>query len=193
MYNFDRYDVLNPPALSGLFNSFGITTCFLATALFRNILGRNPELLKPLKVLFTGGEPGRYEDFVKAKAENPDLTIHHIYGPTECCVFTTIHYFKLSSEFPTSGNVSIGRPLSTLQIVILDAHGRLVPPGVGGEMHIRGQCLADGYQDREHETKAVFLEKQIFGINEVPCIFYRTVSFLSVMYFCYYPCIIVLL
>lgn len=177
VYSFDRFDVLDPPVLSGLFNAFGITSCFLPPAIFRHILGESPNLLKPLKLLFLGGEPSRYEDYVKARAANPELTIQNIYGPTECCVFTTFDApTKLSSQFPATGAVPLGQPLSTTQVVVLDAHGRLVPPGISGEMYIRGYCIADGYESREQETGAAFIEKQISGVNESPCIFYRTVS-----------------
>ncbi|MFF2548114.1 amino acid adenylation domain-containing protein [Kitasatospora sp. NPDC058063] len=80
----------------------------------------------------------------------------NLYGPTE----TTMHcaYHRIGAEDirrPSRSN--IGRPLRDLSVHLLDAHGRLVPVGVPGEIHVGGPALALGYLDRPEMTAEKFV------------------------------------
>ncbi|KAG8528559.1 NRPS [Bacidia gigantensis] len=172
--SFDRFDVLDPLVLTTLFNAIEVSHSFMTCAMLRHVLGKSPGMLQSLKLLVTGGDSIRYDDYLAVRDVNPELIIQHVYGPSECCVFTVFNTTQLSSQFPTTGTVPIGKPLVTTQVVLLDPNGRLVPPLICGEIHIRGSCIADGYEGQEQETKAAFIPKQITSINDNPSLFYRT-------------------
>ncbi|MFE3453772.1 amino acid adenylation domain-containing protein [Nonomuraea sp. NPDC059194] len=68
--------------------------------------------------------------------------IWNSYGPTETTVYSTM---TLLSE-PVGDSVSIGGPLPGEYVQVLDQAGRLVPPGVQGELWIGGAGVARGYR-----------------------------------------------
>ncbi|MFB7470717.1 amino acid adenylation domain-containing protein [Kitasatospora sp. NPDC056184] len=74
------------------------------------------------------------------------------YGPTESTVYSTM----ARVEAPVGEAVPIGRPLAGETAYVLDALGRLVPPGVTGELWIGGAGVARGYRNRPDATAAAF-------------------------------------
>ncbi|MCU1285429.1 MAG: Peptide synthetase [Acidobacteriales bacterium] len=77
------------------------------------------------------------------------------YGPTECTVVTT------SGDVPSGQSVnrlpSIGRPITNMQVFILDEQLRHVPTGVTGNIYIGGVGLARGYRNRPDLTSERFI------------------------------------
>ncbi|GAA2994817.1 hypothetical protein GCM10010519_30020 [Streptomyces lactacystinicus] len=74
------------------------------------------------------------------------------YGPTESTVYSTV----ARVETPVGEAVPIGRPLAGETAYVLDAMGRLVPPGVTGDLWIGGAGVARGYRNRPEATAAAF-------------------------------------
>ncbi|WP_189227230.1 non-ribosomal peptide synthetase, partial [Saccharothrix coeruleofusca] len=71
----------------------------------------------------------------------------NMYGITETTVHSTYH--EVSDVDVADGWLNpIGRPLADLRIHLLDRHGRLVPVGVPGEIHVGGPGVAVGYWNR---------------------------------------------
>ncbi|KAK2738419.1 NRPS [Onygenales sp. PD_40] len=172
LYCFSRFDVLDPSVLATMFQLAEIDICFFPTALFRHVLAIRPELFQSLKHLLVGGELSHFQAFHEARAVNPQLTIANVYGPTETCAFAT--GFVLSPDSPPRGPVPIGVPIGTARAHVVDSHGRLVPPGVVGELLIGGDGVADGYHDRPQETAKAFVEMKFKGLDSSPSMFYRT-------------------
>ncbi|WP_235567260.1 condensation domain-containing protein, partial [Lysobacter sp. Root604] len=79
------------------------------------------------------------------------VEFHNVYGPTECTVDAT------TCALDAAESPSIGKPLSNMQIYILDAQGGPVPVGVAGELHIGGDGVARGYWNREALTAERFV------------------------------------
>ncbi len=77
----------------------------------------------------------------------------NLYGPTETTVWSTAH--KVTSG---SGPVPIGHPIDNTEILVLDAHRKLSPIGVPGELYIGGEGVARGYVRREELTAERFVE-----------------------------------
>ena len=50
---------------------------------------------------------------------------------------------------------SVGRPISTLSVKIVDEQGRRLPPGEKGEIALGGPCIMKGYYDNPASTQAV--------------------------------------
>jgi amino acid adenylation domain-containing protein len=74
------------------------------------------------------------------------------YGPTESTVCATVAQLSYGSE-----KITIGRPISNIQIYILDAQQQLVPMGIPGELCIGGVGLARGYLHRPELSKEKFI------------------------------------
>ncbi|MEB3279243.1 MAG: amino acid adenylation domain-containing protein [Lyngbya sp.] len=74
------------------------------------------------------------------------------YGPTEASVCATT-----AKCTPFDEKVTIGRPISNVQVYILDSHLQPVPVGVAGELHIGGAGVARGYLNRPELTNEKFI------------------------------------
>ena len=64
---------------------------------------------------------------------------HNVYGPTECTGDAT------SSQLSNSKPVTIGKPLSAMQVYVMDIEQGLAAAGVSGELYIGGAGVARGY------------------------------------------------
>jgi thioesterase domain-containing protein/acyl carrier protein len=80
--------------------------------------------------------------------------LHNLYGPTEAAIDVTYWACERGQEHRS---VPIGRPISNVQIYILDRFGNPVPVGVPGELHIGGVGLARGYLNRPELTAEKFV------------------------------------
>ncbi len=76
----------------------------------------------------------------------------NLYGPTEATVYATCARVEADVN-----PVSIGRPLPNYTCHIVDPAGRLVPPGVVGELGLGGPGLARGYLNRPALTAERFV------------------------------------
>jgi natural product biosynthesis luciferase-like monooxygenase protein len=79
-------------------------------------------------------------------------TLLNMYGPTETTVWSSVHAVEGDGQA-----VPIGRPLANQQIYICDTAGRLLPPGVPGELVIAGAGVVRGYLDRPELTAERFV------------------------------------
>ncbi|MCZ0964299.1 Pls/PosA family non-ribosomal peptide synthetase [Paracoccus benzoatiresistens] len=89
-------------------------------------------------------------------------TFLNVYGPTETTVTAT-----LARPRP-GGPVTIGRPLPTYSVVILDTEAdRIRPRGEIGEIAIAGVGVAEGYVNRPDKTEQAF-RPDFIGIDHNP-------------------------
>ncbi|MCA0245059.1 MAG: amino acid adenylation domain-containing protein [Proteobacteria bacterium] len=91
----------------------------------------------------------------------------NLYGPTEATV-----YASGIEMHPGKNGVTIGKPLSNMQLYVLDDHDRIVPLGVVGNLFIGGVGLAKGYFDNSTLTAGAF--RTISLANRPPQRLYRT-------------------
>jgi amino acid adenylation domain-containing protein len=68
---------------------------------------------------------------------------HNMYGPAETTCTATAHLLEPAA----GGPVPIGRPISGVEVSVVDAGGRPVPVGEPGELWVGGAALALGYLD----------------------------------------------
>ncbi|MGW4213442.1 amino acid adenylation domain-containing protein [Lentzea sp. NPDC004789] len=85
--------------------------------------------------------------------------LHNLYGPTEAAIDVTAE--DLAPESVHRDVVPIGRPITGIQVHVLDAAGAAVPPGVVGELYIGGVGLARGYAGRPALTAQRFVPSPI--------------------------------
>ncbi|ARV58835.1 hypothetical protein BZZ01_09465 [Nostocales cyanobacterium HT-58-2] len=102
-----------------------------------------------LRTLIVGGEACP-QDLVK-RWSRPDRRMLNTYGPTEATV--TALWTELLPDKP----VTIGRPLPTYSVYILDEQLHPVPVGEAGEICIGGIGVAQGYVNLPEQTTAKFV------------------------------------
>ncbi|MEM7352068.1 MAG: amino acid adenylation domain-containing protein, partial [Acidobacteriota bacterium] len=91
--------------------------------------------------------------FARHSDDSPQLV--NLYGITETTVHASWRPLELDDERGVGS--PIGGPLADLELHLLDRHGRLVPWGVSGEIHVGGMGLARGYLGRAALTASRFV------------------------------------
>lgn len=120
-----------------------------------------------LRTLLVGGEACPHNLVVRWS--KPGRQILNTYGPTEATVTATMG--ALTPDSP----VTIGAPLPTYSIVILDAsRPQLAEPGELGEIGIAGIGLAVGYLNRPDLTEQKFIADFVGLPNNPSKRIYRT-------------------
>ena len=85
-----------------------------------------------------------------------------MYGITETTVHVTYRPLtKADAQFETRS--LIGVPIPDVQLYLLDARNRPVPPGVVGEIYVGGAGVANGYLYRPELTAERFVENPFSG------------------------------
>jgi len=114
------------------------------------LLATIPRDLPLVRTLLVGGEacPGQLVE----RWSRPGRRILNTYGPTEATVTATW------CELRPGRTVTIGRPLPTYSVVLLDEQRNLVPDGEVGEICIGGPGVARGYVGRPELTADRFIE-----------------------------------
>jgi amino acid adenylation domain-containing protein len=132
-----------------------VTTLFLTTALFHEMVKENLDGLAPLAELFTGGEAVSLAHLLRAAAELPHTRLFDVYGPTEDTTYATC-WPLASGGGAAAGSPPIGRPIAGTEAYVLDGEGRLLPRGFAGELALGGDGLARGYWRRPELTAERF-------------------------------------
>ncbi|BBN81579.1 hypothetical protein PA25_15640 [Pseudoalteromonas sp. A25] len=107
----------------------------------------------------------------------PNCMWFNEYGPTEATVGTSIYCANKDNIQALTQlaehTVPIGRPIANTQLLVLDEHKQLVPPGVMGELYIAGANLAQGYFNNIKLTEQKFTEIQLLE-HDQPIRCYQT-------------------
>ncbi|MEH1869668.1 MAG: amino acid adenylation domain-containing protein [Nostoc sp.] len=138
-----------------------LTVLDLPTAYWHQLVAElTPEdsrIPESIRIVIIGGEEVQLE---KVKCWHSSVAhfwhppqLLNSYGPTEATVITTLDRFT-----PSASSVSIGRPISNVQVYVLDKYLQPVPIGVPGELHIGGAGLARGYWQRTELTAEKFIQ-----------------------------------
>lgn len=77
----------------------------------------------------------------------------NIYGPTETTVWSIIKKIE-KDDYP----ITIGKPISNMQLYLIDGNDNLVAPGMVGEICIAGDGMTLGYWNREDLNAEKFIE-----------------------------------
>ena len=123
-----------------------ITTTVMVPAMY-NLCLLEPAFadfdLSSWRVAGFGGAPMPPATIEKLARHVPSLVLQNAYGSTETSSPATLLPAGTISEHPES----VGQPLPLADIVIVDDHGREVPPGESGELLIGGPMVVPGYWD----------------------------------------------
>jgi len=118
-------------------------------------LGFNEDNLYVDRIIF-GGEALEFAQLRGWHNKYPDTKIINMYGITETTVHVT--YKLITHEEIELGKNSVGVPLPTYTLFIVDNDLNPLPIGVAGEIVVGGSGLARGYLNRPELTAEKFVE-----------------------------------
>src|SRR5882724_2509290 len=114
---------------------------------------------RSLRWMFCGGEvlpPQLRERFY----ERMKGRLCNLYGPTEVSIDASYWECEHGSG---EGLVPIGRPLTNMQMYVVDEEMAVVPVGVVGELYIGGRGVGRGYLGRAELTAESFMPDSLSG------------------------------
>ena len=139
-------------------------TCFCCVP---TLLASIERELPKLRTLLIGGEA--CPQTLVRRWSRPGRVLLNSYGPTETTVTATLGRMRPDRA------VTIGRPLPTYSVVILDpARNEALPMGEAGEIGIGGVGVARGYLNRQELTEAKFIPDFVGLPNNPSQRIYRT-------------------
>ncbi len=151
----DPETVLSPRELGAAIERHGITTLFLTTALFNQVVALSPAAVGRLRQVLFGGEAVDAGSVRRLVERGGAVRVLHVYGPTENTTFST--WQEVDAVAPEARTVPIGRPVASTDAFVLDGALGLVPVGVVGELYVGGDGLARGYRRRPELTAERFV------------------------------------
>lgn len=113
-----------------------------------------PRDVSSLRYLSHGASPIAAETLRRAHRAFPDAELLHVYGTTETTPITTL--MRHEERVLDAAEVkSCGQPAVGVDVRILDANAQDAPPGVVGEVVVRGPSVMLAYWKKPRETAAV--------------------------------------
>jgi len=144
------------PALEKMIRGQGVTSMFLTTSLFNQIIDLRPETLAIARDVVVGGEALSASHIRRAMAALPGVNFINGYGPTECTTFAAAYRIEPPDRWQCA-SVPIGRPLNHTECHIVDEAMQPVPVGATGELLLGGAGLARGYLNQPELTEEKFI------------------------------------
>ena len=153
----------SPQSVLRAMERHGVTVAFLAPTMIIMIL-QDPSFenfdLSRLRLVFYGSSPMAVEWIRRAMEALPGADIQQGYGLTETSpILTTLdpdqHRLALESG-RTERLKAAGRPVTGVDMRIVDGAGEEVPLGEAGEVAVRGPNVTNRYLNRPEETAAAF-------------------------------------
>jgi len=144
----------DPQYLGRIIRESGITTLHFVPSMLQVFVDAG-ELASctTLRRVFASGEALPAPLAARFLAESA-AELHNLYGPTEAAI--DVSHFHVADRAIAS--VPVGRPIWNARLYILDPHGRLLPPGVAGELFIGGLVVGRGYYGRAELTAERFVD-----------------------------------
>ncbi len=145
----------DPTALAALVEQHRISHVVWVPSLYNAVLGDalNGQL-ESLRIVITAGESLPLELVRWHYQLLPHATLYNEYGPTEATVWCSVYQ---TTRQEAGARVPIGKPISNMQLYVLDAELEPVPVGVPGELYVAGDGLARGYLNQPQLTQERFL------------------------------------
>ncbi|MEV6520489.1 amino acid adenylation domain-containing protein [Longispora sp. NPDC051575] len=133
-----------------------VTVLDLPTAYWHELVAHADTVAWPaaLRLVILGGEQVDGTAVARWRRLFPGIRLVNTYGPTEATIIATATDLDPASD---GSWPAIGRPLAGSRVLVLDAAGQVVPPGVPGELYLGGAGLADGYLHDPGRTAARFV------------------------------------
>lgn len=134
---------LDLPLLRRYFNDNAITHATMTTQVGRQFAEMGG--LQTLRYLNVAGEK------LTPLAPPQGFKLFNLYGPTEGSILASGFLVdRLYKDIP------IGKAIDNVKLYVVDAQGRLLPPGAAGELYISGAHVTAGYLNRPEKTAEAY-------------------------------------
>ena len=111
------------------------------------------KLKKIVRIIDSGGEALSYT-LMNECLTKLGSSLYNGYGPAETADAVSI--WRCHTGYGQT-NPPIGMPMANIVLLLMDDHGRPVPPGMPGELWIGGAQTGRGYINNEEETRKRFV------------------------------------
>lgn len=138
------FDVLRRLAAHGVTGLPAVPTMF---SRLLELGGFGPGALRSLRYLTNAAAALAPALVTRVLERFPSARFHSMYGLTE-----SIRVCSLDPGRVREKSASVGRAIPGTEAYVIDAQGRRVPPGVVGELVVRGPHVMRGYWGRPEET-----------------------------------------
>ncbi|MDQ3845718.1 MAG: non-ribosomal peptide synthetase [Bacteroidota bacterium] len=143
-----KEDLLNEEKFEALINKNDVELVVLPPS-FQHII---KDKFGTIKTIVSAGEP--LNEAIGKHIQSKGIRLINAYGPTENTICTS-----LTDDPIKEGNIiTIGKPISNVQVYILDKENNLCPVGTIGEMCVAGVQVARGYLNRPELTAEKFID-----------------------------------
>ncbi|MCU0286474.1 MAG: amino acid adenylation domain-containing protein, partial [Acidobacteria bacterium] len=159
----NKETILSSRELKAALRQYNISTIWMTSPLFNQMLQEDIEIFAGLKNLLVGGDALSPSHINRLMSSYPHLKVINGYGPTENTTFSTT--FLIQQEY--TNNIPIGKPIANSKVYIVDKYSQLQPIGVSGELLVGGDGIARGYLNNPELTADRFVKYRSYG-------FYKT-------------------
>ncbi|MDQ1353900.1 MAG: hypothetical protein QG657_4209, partial [Acidobacteriota bacterium] len=146
-------EILNPAKLKENIWKYDISTMWLTSPLFNQLVTMDIEIFAGLSNLLVGGDVLSPLHINRVRERLPRLNIINGYGPTENTTFSTT--FRIEKKYTL--RIPIGKPIANSTTYVADRAGRLSPLGVAGELLVGGDGVSRGYLNNPELTAEKFI------------------------------------
>jgi amino acid adenylation domain-containing protein len=144
--------ILTPGKLKDAVQRYAISTMWMTSPLFNQVLEADVEIFRGIRNLIVGGETLSPSHINRVRREFPGLNVINGYGPTENTTFSITH--RIDREYKE--NIPIGKPIANSTVYIFNERGMPRPIGAAGEIYAGGDGLARGYLNNPELTAEKF-------------------------------------
>lgn len=148
------YKAIYPQSILTMLDS-GQFTGFSTVGSFLNILLKQDNLeidsFSKLRYITLAGEQTAKSNLLKVQSMNEKLKIYVMYGQTEASARLTY----LEPDMLNEKLGSVGKPIKSVEIKVVDDSGNEVENNTNGEIIVRGDNVMEGYLNQPEETEKV--------------------------------------
>ena len=148
-------DKFTPAGMAEVLRTNRVNTLFLTNAVFNMLVDVQPDAIEGIEQLLVGGEMMSMDHLRRYRERFPNQRFTHVYGPSECTVFTTA--WPVPADLGAAKTIPIGRPVGDRKVYVLGPNLKRLPVGIIGELSVAGPAVALGYLHREEQTAAKFV------------------------------------
>ena len=118
---------------------------------------RHERLENRLRLILSASEPLTPEIVRSWRALlGSRVELVNMFGQTETTGVVTLHRIGEADERSTATQIPVGRPLGETVALVVSEHGRPVPPGVEGELHLGGPQISCRLPERPRLDRSPF-------------------------------------
>ncbi|WP_051240371.1 non-ribosomal peptide synthetase [Paenibacillus alvei] len=156
----------DPVAIKEVITEQRITSFICIPLLYAAVLEcLTSDEMKSLRIVTLAGDKTTPEIVQASVLKSARTELVNEYGPTENSVVTSCLRHLNRVE-----RITIGRPISNVQVYVLNRYGQIQPSGLAGEICVAGSGLARGYLNRPQLTAERFVAHPFISGERV----YRT-------------------